>query len=156
MTYTDGDGGIVWGLAFEKTLRFGFPLREVRQYSKRQEGASIQRAMVGGEADGWHHGSDRVLEFTIPAIPPLDDANPYGYGPANGWDSPDGWLDFFSFAWKKNAIRVPVLGLSLYVAGDDATWDECTLVEPWRTPPDSGWNTHRSLRLAIRSGSIRD
>lgn len=142
--------GIVWGAAFDKTLAFGFPMLAVKTYPSNRPGASSSRAMIGGELDAWTKGSDRLLSFRLPAIPPTTEADPYGYGEATGWDDADGWLDFLAFARAKNTLRfAPVL--ASYASGDPATWLACKLRDPWDDPPGSGWNTRRDLTIVLRS-----
>jgi hypothetical protein len=137
--------GITWGASFEKTLRFGFPLLDVKTYPLAREGTKVTRAMVA-ESDGWSFGHNHLIEFMTPAIPQEDEVDPYGYGAASGWDSPDGWADFLDWARRKIVVNfIPNLDAIV------ATSIPCYLVEPWTESPEAGWNLRRELRLVLRT-----
>jgi hypothetical protein len=142
--------GIYWGAAFAKVLSFGFPMLDVKTFPMPHRDSLLLRASDGGEVDGWSYRGDRFLTFRLPAVPPTTLANPYGYGEATGWDTADGWRDFFAFAWKMNVLRFAP-ALADYVDGDTTTYVECKLREPWDEPPSPGWNTTREVRLRLRS-----
>jgi hypothetical protein len=142
--------GFVWGIAFDKILRFGFPMLDVRTYPVSRPGAETVRQAIGGEADGWSLGSDYLLAFRIPSIPPTGLTDPFGYGDASGWDDADGWADFLAYARTKNTVRLAP-SIDAYVAGTLSTWRAVKLRAPWTEAPAAGWNTYRSLDVTVRS-----
>jgi hypothetical protein len=140
--------GILWGAGFAKTLRFGFPMLDVRTYGLAREGTKVTRAMVEA-SDGWAFGNDHFIEFVLPAIPQEDAVDPYGYGDATGWDSTDGWADFLDYARRKIVIRlVPNLAAPAPI--------DCLLAEPWTDAPEAGWNLTRQLKVVLRALDASD
>ncbi len=135
---------IVWGDAFEHTLRVGF-LDNVRAWGEPREG-STRVTIAAGETDGWEIGYDYYVEGDVRWIPAQDQTDPIE---ATGWNSPAGWDAFLRWARPGRPFR-------WHPEGEFPAFYDVVLEAPLSGAPeieDDGTRTIRGLRLRSVAGT---